>query len=160
MSFGLCEYNQTIMRAALFLASAVLLYSVLLLLMVCYWLLAAITLTMAERSEGGRGSAAPPRCRRLMLLLLFSLRSVPVQQPAASSSDVLTCVDLSVYLMMERDPGCYKSLLHSRLGDTHMQSQATFLTLFLLFFVLSCCYLELFFPPCLQLYSFNAGNYL
>lgn len=105
VSFSLCEYNQTIMQAALFLASAVLLYSMLLLLMVCYWLLAAITSTMAERRKGGSSFAVPPRCRCLMLLLLFSLRSVPVQWPDASSSDVLTCVDLSVYLMMERDTG-------------------------------------------------------
>lgn len=73
---------------------AELLYSVLLLPVVYHRLLAAITLTKAE--IGGRKL---PQCKGLMLLLLFSLRSF--QRPAASSSDVLTCVDLSVYLMTE-----------------------------------------------------------
>lgn len=52
-----------------------------LLRVVCYWLLAvSSTSTMAESSM-----ALSPRCKRLMLLLLFSRRSVPVQRPAASS---------------------------------------------------------------------------
>lgn len=38
--------------------------------------------------------------------------------------------------------GCYKSLLRSQLVDTHMQSQAMFNALFLLFFEWSRCYFE------------------
>lgn len=68
---------------------------------VCHWLLATITLLKAGRTESGSSFAVPPRCEFLMLMLLSSPRSVPVQRPAASSSDVLACVDLSVYLMME-----------------------------------------------------------
>jgi len=45
------------MQGALLLAVAVLLHSLLLLLAVCHWLLAAITLTKAERS--GREAALP-----------------------------------------------------------------------------------------------------
>lgn len=50
---------------------------------------------MAE-VDGGSSFPVPSRYK-------FGCSSVLVQQPAASSSDVLTCVDLSVYLMMERD---------------------------------------------------------
>lgn len=60
---------------------------------------------MAKGEHGGSSFAVPSQCKCVMLLLLFSPRSVPVQRPAASFSDVLTCVDLSVYLMMERDTG-------------------------------------------------------
>lgn len=79
----------------------------------CLWFAAGSSLPSHQRWQGeasgggGGGSsfAVPPWLKCLMLLLLFSLRSVPVQRPAASSSDVLTCVALSVYLMMERDTG-------------------------------------------------------
>lgn len=69
-------------------------------------------------------ASVPPRRKGLMLLLLFSLRSF--QRPAAFSSDVLTCVDLSVYLMTEGnndfDQSCCKSLVCALLRDTCLQS--------------------------------------
>lgn len=79
-----------------------------------------------SREFGGRSSAAvPPRCKSLMLLLLFSLRSF--QQPAASSSDALSCVDFSVYLMTEGKSdfhqSCCKSPVCALLGDTCLRSE-------------------------------------
>lgn len=81
----------------------------------CYCLRFATGSSLPSRQkwqrEERRGEAAlPRRCKCLMLLSLLSQRSVPFPRPAASSSDVRTCVDLSVCLMMERDQGCHKSL--------------------------------------------------